>query len=119
MLSNTIDHQSAVVIADSQGKYFDQYLEDHKILTSFNSDDKIEDLHNYLDIIPSFRTVIIQIGSNNTPRDDISTILMKMQLLYREICGHNPIIQVNIVLFVNIFLQIYTYICKCSLWLSA
>ena len=56
-----MDQQSAVVLADSQGKYSDQYLEDNKILTLFNSGDKIEDLHKYLDIMPSFRTVIIQI----------------------------------------------------------
>ena len=73
-----MDQQHAVVFADSQGKYFDQYVEDHKILTLFNSHDKIEDLHRYLEIIPSFRTVIIQIGSNNTARDEFSTILKKM-----------------------------------------
>ena len=88
--SNTMDQQSAVVLADNQGKYFDQSLEDHKILTLFNSGDKIKDLHKNLDIIQSFRTVIIHIGNNNNPKDDVSTILIKMQHLYGEICSLKP-----------------------------
>ena len=68
-----MDQQSAVVFADNQGKYFDQYLEDQKILTLFDSGDKKEGLYKYLDMTPSFRTVIIQIGSNKAISNCLTT----------------------------------------------
>ena len=55
-----------LVLADIQGKYFDDYIGEHHILSLFNSGDKIEDLfQKYQDKIPSFDLMIIQIGSNN------------------------------------------------------
>ena len=45
----------------------------------FNSGDRIKDLYKHLDILPSFGIVIIQIGSNDTPRDTAAQILKNMQ----------------------------------------
>ena len=36
---------NAVVLADSQGKYFEQYLEEHNVLILFHSGDRLKDLH--------------------------------------------------------------------------
>ena len=81
---------STLLLADSQGKYFDQFLEEHHILTLFHSGDKVEDLFpKYSDVIPSFDQIIIQIGSNNSLDPD-TTILNKMQQLYEEIHSMNP-----------------------------
>ena len=54
------DSMASLALADSQGKYFDSLLEEHHILTLFNSGDKIEDLlPKYRDVIPSFNFIII------------------------------------------------------------
>ena len=82
------------LLADSQGKYFDNLLEEHHILTLFNSGDKIEDLlPKHMEVIPSFNLIILQIGNNNS-RDNEVTILTKMQQLYEGICNINPKAQV-------------------------
>ena len=61
---HTSENMTTLVLADSQGKYFGDHLEDHHILTLFSSGDKIEDLfEKYQDIIPSFDLIIIQIGN--------------------------------------------------------
>ena len=85
---------NAVVLADSQGKYFDQYLEEDGILTVFNCGDRIKDLQKYMDIVHSFRIVIIQIESNDTPISSASTILKEMHGLYQDICRNSPGAQV-------------------------
>ena len=86
---------STSLLADSQGKYFDQFLEECHILTLFHSGNKVEDLFpKYSDVIPSFDQIIIQIGSNNS-LDPETTILNKMQQLYEEICSVNPKAEVN------------------------
>ena len=88
------DNMASLVLADSQGKYFDNILEEHHILTLFNSGDKIEDLlPKYRDVIPSFKFIIIQIGSNNSQDDEV-TILTKMKQLFEEICRINSKAQV-------------------------
>ena len=89
--------KKAIVLADSQGKYFHQYLEENGVLTLFNSGDRIKDLHKHLDILPSFRIVVIQIGSNDIPRDNAAEILRNKQILYQHICSLNPEIQVCVV----------------------
>ena len=92
---HSTDNMTTLVLADSQGKYFDNLLEEHNILTLFNSGDKIEDLlPKYGNLIPAFSLVIIQIGSNNCPRDDEATIMNKLQVLFEEICKINPGVQV-------------------------
>ena len=89
---------STSLLADSQGKYFDQFLEECHILTLFHSGDKVEDLFpKYSDVIPSFDQIIIQIGSQNS-LDPGTTSLnnkMKMLQLYAEICSVNPKAKVN------------------------
>ena len=71
-----------VVLVDSQGKYFEQHLEEHNILTLFHSGDRIKDLHKYSDIIGFFKIFIIKIGSNDTCKDDTSTMLhRKVELI--------------------------------------
>ena len=81
---------TTLVLADSQGKYFDNLLEEHHILTLFHSGDKIEDLFpKYKDVIPSFDLIIIQIGSNNSLDNEV-IILTEMQCLYDDIVGINP-----------------------------
>ena len=85
---------NAVVLTDNQGKYFDQYLEENGFLTVFNSGDRIKDLQKYMDIVHSFKIVITQIGSNDTPISSASTILKEMQGLYQDICSNSPGIQV-------------------------
>ena len=63
-------------------------------MTLFNSGDKIEDLlPKYMEVIPSFNLIILQIGNNNS-RDNEVTILTKMQQLYEGICNINPKAQV-------------------------
>ena len=85
---------ASLVLADSQGKYFDNLLEEPHILTLFNSGDKIEDLlPKYRDAIPSFNFIIIQIGSYNSQDDEV-TILTKMQQLFEETCRINSKAQV-------------------------
>ena len=85
---------STLVLADSQGKYFENILEEQHILTLFNSGDKREDLFpKYTDVVPSFNLIIIQIGSNNSLDNEV-TILTKMQQLYEDIHGLNPKAQV-------------------------
>ena len=69
---------SAVVLADSQGKYFDQYVEEHNILTLFHSGDRIKDLLKKGNITGCFKIVIIQIRSKDTCNDDTSTMLHNM-----------------------------------------
>ena len=89
------DNMTTLVIADSQGKYFEDHLEEHHILSLFNSSDKIEDLSKYSDLFPSFNTIIIQIGSNNCLiKEDATIILTKMQQLYEEICMSNAKTQI-------------------------
>ena len=86
---------TTLVIADSQGKYFEDHLEEHHILSLFNSGDKIEDLSKYSDLFPSFNTITIQIGSNNCLiKEDTAIILTKMQQLYEAICMSNAKAQV-------------------------
>ena len=100
---------NAIFLADSQGKYFDQYLEENGILTVFNSGDRIKDLQKYMDIVHSFRIVIVQIGSNDTPISSASTILKEMQGLYQDICRNCPGVQVftflNYLLFACFFMD--------------
>ena len=80
---------ASLILADSQGKYFENLLEEHHIFTLFNSGDKIEDLlQKYRDVIPSFNFIIIHIGSNNS-QDDGVKILTKMQQLFEAICRIN------------------------------
>ena len=71
--------KKAIVRADNQGKYFHQYLEEN------------------LDILPSFWIVVIQIGSNDIPRDNAAEILRNIQILYQHISSLNPEIQVCVV----------------------
>ena len=86
---------TTLVLADSQGKYFQDHLEDHNILTLFNSRDRIEDIFaKYGNLLPPFKLVIIQIGSNNCLKDDETAVLEQMQHLFEEICNVNPNIQV-------------------------
>ena len=86
---------ATLVIADSQGNYFEDHLEEYHILSLFNSGDKIEDLSKYSDLFPSFNTIIIQIGSNNCLiKKDAAIILTKMQQLYEKICMSNTKAQV-------------------------
>ena len=76
-----------LVLAGSQGKYFDNLLEEHHILTLFDSGDKIEDLlPQYRDVIPAFNFIIIQIGSNNSQDDEV-TILTKCNNYLRKSVG--------------------------------
>ena len=57
---------TTLVLADSQGKYFEVHLEEHHILSLFNSGNKVEDLFlKYQDVIPSFNNIIIQIGEEH------------------------------------------------------
>ena len=86
MLSGySTDNMTTLVLADSQGKYFDNLPEKHHILTLFHSGDKKGDLFpKYKDVIPFFDCIIIQIGSNNS-RDDKVTISTSMQHLSEEI----------------------------------
>ena len=94
-LIHTTDNMTTLVLADSQGKYFKDHLEEHNILILFNSGDRIEDVFpKYGNLLPSFKLVIIQIGSNNCPKDDETAVLEKMQHLFEEICNVNPNIQV-------------------------
>ena len=90
--------RSTSVIADSQGKYLEDHLEEHLILSLFNSGDKIEDLlPKCQDLFPSFDLIIIQIGSNNCSSwDNETAILTKMQHLYEEINKANAKAQVFI-----------------------
>ena len=84
------DNMTTLLLADSQEIYFDNLLEEHHILTLFNSGDKIEDLlPKYMEIIPSFNHIIHQIGNNNS-RDNKVTILTKMQQPYEGMCSINP-----------------------------
>ena len=47
------DNMTAMVLADRQGKYFEDHLEENHILSLFNSGHKIEDLlPMYADCIP-------------------------------------------------------------------
>ena len=87
---------STSVIADGQGKYFEDHPEEHQILSVFNSGDRIEDLlPKYQDFFPSFDLIIIQIGSNNCSTwDNEISILTKMQHLYEEINRANAKAQV-------------------------
>ena len=85
---------NAVVLVESQGKYYDQYLEENGILTVFYSGDRIKYLQKYMDIVHSFRIVIMQIGCNDTPISSASTILKEMQGLYQDICRNSPGVQV-------------------------
>ena len=87
---------TTLVLADSQGKYFKDHLEEHNILTLFNLGDRIEDIFpKYGNLLPSFKLVIIQNGSNNCPKDDETAVSEKMQHLFEEICNVNPNIQVG------------------------
>ena len=88
------DNMSSLILADSQGKYFDNLLEEHHIFTLFHCGGKIEDLlQKYRDVIASFNFIIIQVVSNNS-QDDGVTILTKMQQLFEEICRINSKAQV-------------------------
>ena len=86
---------TTLVLADSQGKYFKDHLEEHNILTLFNFGDRIEDIFpKYGNLLPSFKLVIIQIGSNNCPKDDerliqiyrYVKILFKLFYSYDKLC---------------------------------
>ena len=87
---------TSVVLADSQDQCFKDHLEEHHILPLFNSGDKIEDhFPKNQDVIPSFKLIIIQIGSNNCiVKDAAATIVTKMQQLYEDIIRINPKAQV-------------------------
>ena len=52
--------KKAIVLADSQGKYFHQHLE-HEILTMFNSGDRVNDLYKHMDILPACYFIEVEI----------------------------------------------------------
>ena len=73
--------RSTSVIPDIQGKYFEDHLEEHHILSLFNSGVKIGDLlPKYQDLFPAIDLIVIQIGSNNCSTwDNETSILTKIQ----------------------------------------
>jgi hypothetical protein len=83
-----------LVVGSSQVKYFHHYVPSTYVTLSF-SGYCIEDIcDEVVDIIPSFETVVLHVGTNNTPKDDGPAMCRKLQQLEHRIRQLKPEIDI-------------------------
>ena len=73
----TTDNMTTLLLADSQGKYFEDHLEEHHILTLFNFGDRI-------DILPKYGK-FYQLSSLLLYSLEVITAQRKMKVQFRRI----------------------------------
>ena len=115
-LIHTTDNVTSLFLADSQGKYFKDHLEEHHILTLFISGDKIEDIFQcmgafcYLSSLLLYKLEVIT-----------AQRMMKLQSWKKcSICLSKSAMLIPIYIYINSLFALvctvlmFTYIC--TLW---